>query len=547
MIVLEGQSVFQGIAFGTMKYYKKVKKENMVYQVSDTDEELKRFELAKQKAIGQLEELFQKALIEIGSEEARILQVQQMLLEDTEYLDYINDSIKLQKVNAEYAITCSCNYFMKIFSSMEDEYMQGRAADIKDISDRLLRSFGNGEEGVNLAEPVILASEELAPSETVQLDSSKILAIATRRGTVNSHTAILARTMNIPAIIGIGEELGKYDGRPVIVDGFTGKMYIEPEGAILEELLQKKIKDEEKRALLMELAGKENKTADGKHIDIFANIGEVLDAREALKNDAGGIGLMRSEFLYLNKDSFPTEEEQYSAYRTVLESMGGKKVIIRTLDIGADKQAEYFHLPKEENPALGYRAIRICLRQREIFRTQLRALYRASVYGNLAIMFPMIISVEEVHEIKKILAEIRRELDLERISYSRAIELGIMIETPAAAIISDLLAKEVDFFSIGTNDLTQYTTAIDRQNPILDSFHNPHHPAILRLIKMTVENAHRHGIWVGICGELAADLNLTETFLKLEVEELSVAPGMVLEVRKKVRETSVKDAVSLAI
>ncbi len=537
MIVLEGKSVYQGIAFGTMKYYQKAEIAGRVYRVSDEKKEQIRFEQARQKVIDQLEDLYRKALKEIGSDEAMILQVHQMLLQDTEYLNYINNMIAEQKFNAEYAVSCASDYFAEIFSCMEDEYLKERAADIKDVSERLLRTLSEEEIELKLTKPVIIAAEDLAPSETVQLDRSRLLSLITQKGSVNSHTAILARTMNIPAVIGIGEQLKpEYDGLQVIVDGFTGKVYVDPEEALLQEYMEKRRREEERRAALAELLGKENITRDGKQIDIFANIGAVQDVSEALKNDAGGVGLMRSEFLYLNKKDYPSEEEQLAVYREVLKGMEGRKVIIRTLDIGADKQVDYFNLPKEENPALGYRAIRICLTRREIFRTQLRALYRASVYGNLGIMFPMIISLEEIREIKQILSEVKQELSKEGKAYNDKIELGIMIETPAAAIISDLLAKEVDFFSIGTNDLTQYTTAIDRQNTMLDSFYDPHHPAVLRLIKMTVENAHRNCIWVGICGELAADITMTETFLALGVDELSVAPGRILELRKAVRE-----------
>lgn len=537
MIILEGKSVYKGISFGTLKYYKKAETTRRVYQVSDADEEQKRFEQARQKAIDQLEDLYRKAVKEIGSEEAMILQVHQMLLQDTEYTNYINNMIKEQKFNAEHAISSASDYFAEIFSGMEDEYLRERASDIKDISDRLIRTLGEEETGLMLTEPVIIAAEDLAPSETVQLDRSKILSILTQKGSVNSHTAILARTMNIPAVIGIGEQLKpEYDGLQVFVDGFNGKIYIDPDQELYQEFMQKKQMEDDRRAALTELLGKENVTKDGKNIDIYANIAEISDVREAMKNDAGGIGLMRSEFLYLNKKEYPSEEEQFLAYRDVLKGMEGRKVIIRTLDIGADKQVEYFQLPKEENPALGYRAIRICLTREEIFRTQLRALYRASIYGNLGIMFPMIISVEEVREIKQMISEVKQELSNEGTAFDDKVELGIMIETPAAAIISDLLAREVDFFSIGTNDLTQYTTAIDRQNPMLDSFYDPHHPAVLRLIKLTAENAHKNGIWVGICGELAADTTMTETFLELGIDELSVAPAMVLELRKRVRE-----------
>lgn len=537
MLVLEGKSVYQGIAIGRMKYYRKADMSGKVYQIADAEEELSRFETGRQKAMDQLDGLYRKALQEIGSGEAMILQAHQLLLQDAEYLKFIKNIITEQKYNTEYAVRSASDHFVELFSSMEDEYLKERAADIKDISERLIRTLNEDRTELTLTEPVIIAAEDLAPSETVQLDRSKILSLITQKGSVNSHSAILARTMNIPAIVGVGQQLKpELDGCQVIVDGFLGRIYVDPEEEMLYEYQEKKRVAEERRTALTELLGKENRTKDGKIIDIYANIGEPQDVREALKNDAGGVGLMRSEFLYLNKKNFPSEEEQLAAYKEVLEGMEGRKVIIRTLDIGADKQAEYFQLPKEENPALGYRAIRICLTRREVFRTQLRALYRASVYGHLGIMFPMIISVEEIREIKQILSEVKQELSLEGFAYSDKIELGIMIETPAAAVISDLLAKEVDFFSIGTNDLTQYTTAIDRQNPMLASFLDPHHPAVLRLIGLTVENAHNHGIRVGICGELAADPTMTKTFIELGVDELSVAPGMVLELRKTVRE-----------
>jgi len=423
---------------------------------------------------------------------------------------------------------------------MEDEYMVERATDVKDVSERVIRILSNHESRIEINEPVIIAADDLAPSETIQLDKSNILSFVTRKGSVNSHTAILARNMNIPAIIGVGDELkSEYHGKYTIVDGFTGTVYIEPSETIQEQMIEKKKKDEERKNLLQELKGKENITKDGQKINIYANIGDASDMGNVLKNDAGGIGLLRSEFIYLGKSTFPTEEEQFAIYKYVAESMAGKKVIIRTLDIGADKQVDYFNLPKEENPAMGYRAIRICLTQKDIFKTQLRALYRASAYGNISIMFPMIISVEEVIEIKEVVKEVKEELTNIGISFNQNLEIGIMIETPAAVMISDLLAKEVDFFSVGTNDLTQYTTAIDRQNPKLEKFYNPHHLAILRMIKIATDNAHKNGIWIGICGELGADLTLTETFLSMGIDELSVSPSLVLGLRKKVRETDV--------
>ncbi len=537
MIMLNGRGVCGGIAIGKLQFYKKESEIIKRYKVDSQASELERLEQAKKKAADQLQILYEKALSEVGESGAMIFEAHQMMLEDADYLDSIRNIIHTQNVNAEYAIGVTCDHFVQIFSSMEDDYMKERAADIRDISERLVKAFGSGDSGPVLSEPVILAAEDLAPSETVQMDKSKILSFVTRQGSVNSHTAILARTMNIPAMIGAGQELlEEYDGMLAVVDGYTGKIYIDPEESMLRELQEKKRKDEERRALLLELKGKDNVTRSGQRLEVYANIGSAEDIGEVLKNDAGGIGLLRSEFIYLNKDTFPTEEEQFGIYKYIAESMAGKKVIIRTLDIGADKQVDYFGLPKEENPAMGYRAIRICLTQKDIFKTQLRALYRASAYGNIAIMFPMIISVEEVREIKEMIAEIRTELDGLGIEYNRKLELGIMIETPAAVMISDLLAKEVDFFSIGTNDLTQYTTAVDRQNPKLEKFYHPHHPAILRMLQMTADHAHKNGIWVGICGELAADLTMTETFLRMGIDELSVAPGMVLEVRKTVRE-----------
>ncbi len=541
MIVLKGKSVFGGVAVGKLLYLKKETGKIKRYKIDNSESELERFEHARQKAIEQLEELYNKALAEDGETNAMIMQIHQMMLEDLDYLDSIKNIIITQSVNAEYAVGLTGDNFSQIFSTMEDEYMKERATDVKDISERIIRILNKEDNRVEVNEPVIIAAEDLAPSETIQLDKSKILSFVTRKGSTNSHTAILARNMNIPAVIGVGDELiEEYDGIDTIVDGFTGMVYIDPDDAIKEEMAYKKQKEEERKALLQEFKGKENITKDGQKINIFANIGDSSDIGVVLKNDAGGIGLLRSEFLYLEKNTFPTEEEQFAIYKYIAESMAGKKVIVRTLDIGADKQADYFNLPKEENPAMGYRAIRICLTQKDIFKTQLRALYRASAYGNIAIMFPMIISVEEVIEIKDIVKEVKEELNDMGIEFNHNLELGIMIETPAAVMISDLLAKEVDFFSIGTNDLTQYTTAIDRQNPKLEKFYNSHHLAILRMIQHTTDNAHRAGIWVGICGELAADLSLTETFLKMGIDELSVSPSLILELRRKVRETNVK-------
>ncbi len=537
MVVLEGKSVCKGIAIGELKFYQKAVKEVTRGIVDEPKLELERFETARVKSIGQLKELYEKALTEVGEESAMIFQVHQMMLEDTEYLNAVRNLICDQGVNAEYAVTATGDTFTLLFDSMEDEYMKERAADIKDISARMLRALCDEEELFAVTEPVILAAVDLAPSETIQMDKSKILSFVTQKGSVNSHTAILARTMNIPAIVGIGENLKEeYEGRTIIVDGFTGKLYIDPQENLLLEYRQKLKREEEQKALLLKLRGKENITKSGQRINVYANIGELGDLPEVIKNDAGGIGLLRSEFIYLNSDTYPTEEEQFIIYRQIAEGMNGKKVIIRTLDIGADKQASYFQLPKEENPAMGYRAIRICLTQKEIFKTQLRAIYRASAYGNISIMFPMIITLEEVRRIKEIIAEVKNELREQGILYKEVMELGIMVETPAAVMISDELAKEVDFFSIGTNDLTQYTTAVDRQNPKLEPFYHPHHPAVLRMIKITAENAHKNGIWVGICGELAADLSLTEEFTRMGIDELSVAPGMVLELRQKIRE-----------
>ena len=539
MIILTGKSVFGGVEIGKIAFYKRNKRQVKRWHVEDTEAELKRFENAKLTAIGQLQGLYEKAMRDVGEENAMIFEMHQMMLEDLDYIESITHIITGQEVNAEYAVSTTADNFAQMFSSMDDAYMQGRAADVKDISERVLNILsGAGQSGVDADVPVIVAADDLVPSETVQLDKKMVLGFATMYGSSNSHTAILARTMNIPAIIGLGEALRpEYDGAFAVIDGFDGKIYIDPDEITLETMKQKQEEDRAKKALLQELKGKENITLSGQKINLYANIGNSSDVGLVLQNDAGGIGLFRSEFLYLENDTFPTEEQQFAVYKLVAENMAGKKVIIRTLDIGADKQVGYFNLDKEENPALGYRAIRICLTQPHIFKTQLRALLRASAYGQIAIMFPMIISVDEVKQIKVILEEIKAELREAGIKFNEDIEIGIMIETPAAVMESRRLAKEVDFFSVGTNDLTQYTLAIDRQNPKLDVFYDAHHPAVLTMIKMAADNAHAEGKWIGICGELGADLELTETFLKMGIDELSVSPSMILPLRKKVRET----------
>lgn len=541
MNVIKGKSVFGGVALGKISVYKKNEEQIERRHVEDSDAEIKRFEEAKQTAITQLKELYDKALREVGEANAMIFEVHQMMIEDGDYNDSIINMIQTQKINSEYAVGVTADNFAQMFSSMDDDYMRERAADVKDISERIVRilsGHGNGQGGYN--EPVIILADDLAPSETVQLDKEKVLAFVTRQGSSNSHTAILARTMNIPALIGVDIEIdSKYDGVEAAVNGFTGEFFVEPDSETRTEI--EKIRDEElkKRELLQQMKGQSNETLDGQSINVYANIGNLEDVASVLQNDAHGIGLFRSEFLYLESKDYPTEEEQFQVYRKVVENMAGKKVIIRTLDIGADKQVDYFNMDKEENPALGYRAIRICLDRKEIFRTQLRALFRASAYGKLSIMFPMIISVNEIREIKEIVEEVKKELSEQGIAYSDDVEIGIMIETPASVIISDVLAKEVDFFSIGTNDLTQYTLAIDRQNPKLDNIYDPHHLAVLRMIKMVVDNAHANGIWAGICGELGADLALTEMFLAMGLDELSVSPSLVLGLRKKIRSTDV--------
>ena len=539
-MVLEGKSVFGGIAIGRLSIYNK--KENQVKRekITDVEAEITRFTDAKETAKEQLKGFYEKAVKEVGEVNAAIFEVHQMMLDDLDYVESITNMIRTQEVNAEFAVASTGDNFSKMFAAMDDDYMKERAADVKDISNRVISILQNAENGsVTGEEPVILLADDLAPSETVQLNKSKVLSFVTRHGSTNSHTAILARTMNIPALIGIdfSEDV---NGKMGIVDGYTGKLYIEPDEEAMKKYEAKKAEDENKKRLLLELKGKENVTLDGKKINLYANIGGVADVANALSNDAGGIGLFRSEFLYLESEDYPTEEAQFAAYKTVAENMAGKKVIIRTLDIGADKQVDYFHMEKEENPAMGYRAIRICLDRPEIFKTQLRAIYRASYYGTISIMFPMIISVKEVKRIKEIVAEVKAELTAEGIPFKDC-ELGIMIETPAADMISDLLAEEVDFFSIGTNDLTQYTLAIDRQNPKLDSFYDSHHEAILRMLQMVVDNGHKHGCWVGICGELGADTTLTSTFLKMGFDELSVSPAMILRVREEIRNTKVEE------
>lgn len=539
MITIQGKSVFGGVSIGKLMFYKRNEKVIKREHISDADAEWKRFEAAKGQAVDQLKELYEKALEDVGEANAMIFEIHQMMLEDLDYLESIENIIRSQEVNAEYAVATTADNFAQMFASMDDAYMQGRAADVKDVSERVLDILCGVSAGVKeMTEPCIIAADDLAPSETVQLDKSKVLGFATMYGSSNSHTAILARTMNIPAVIGLGETLSsQYDGKMAVIDGFTGILYVDPDEETLARMQEKRAKDLEQKELLNQLKGKENVTRSGQKINVYANIGNVSDLGAVLRNDAGGIGLFRSEFLYLENSTFPTEEQQFAVYKQVAESMAGKKVIIRTLDIGADKQVDYFNLDKEENPALGYRAIRICLTRPEIFKTQLRALYRAAVYGNLSIMFPMIISVSEVKKIKEIIAEVQAELKAEGIPYKEDVELGVMIETPAAVMVSRELAKEVDFFSVGTNDLTQYTLAIDRQNQKLDTFYDPHHPAVLAMIKMAADNAHAEGKWIGICGELGADLELTETFLKMGIDELSVSPSMILPVRKKVRET----------
>ena len=538
MITLEGKSVFGGVAIGKIQFYKRNEITIKRTRVEDVEAEVERFQNAKAKTLELLKGLYEKALEDVGEANAMIFEAHQLMLEDPDYVESIENIIRTQDVNAEYAIGATADNFAAIFEAMDDAYMQGRAADVRDVSERLLQALSSQNETVMVMdEPVIIAADDLVPSETVQLDKEKVLSFVTMYGSANSHTAILARTMNIPAVIGLGEALKEeYDGKVAIVDGVDGKVYIDPDEETMASMQKKQKKDQEQKELLNQLKGKENVTKSGQKVNVYANIGSLADVGGVLKNDAGGIGLFRSEFLYLESDTYPTEEQQFAVYKKVAETMAGKKVIIRTLDIGADKQVDYFKLDKEDNPALGYRAIRICLTRPEIFKTQLRALYRASAYGQISIMFPMIISVAEVKKIKEIVEEVKEELRTEGAAFREDVELGIMIETPAAVMVSRELAKEVDFFSVGTNDLTQYTLAIDRQNQKLEDFYDSHHPAVLAMIRMAAESAHAEGKWIGICGELGADVTLTETFMKIGIDELSVAPGMVLKVRQKIRE-----------
>jgi len=537
MVVCQGKSVLKGIAIGKIYLYEKQEYVLEQKQVADAEAEVARFEAAKETAIGQLDDLYEKALAEAGEEQAMIFDVHKMMLDDGDYLDAITGLIRSEKVNAEYAVHTTGEQFAAVFASMDDEYMKARSADVKDISGRVIRILaGIGDGSIASEEPVILLADDLTPSETVSLDKSKILAFVTRNGSANSHTAILARSMNIPALVQTDVELLKeYHGIDAVVDGLDGKLYLDPEESVLAELVQKKEACGRERAELEKLIGLDNVTRDGRKINVYANIGSPEDVDKVLLNDAGGIGLFRSEFLYLGREDYPSEEEQFEIYKEVLSRMEGKKVIIRTLDIGADKQVDYFKLPKEENPAMGYRAIRICLDRIDVFKTQLRAIYRASAYGTAAIMFPMIISVKEILRIKEIVEEVKAELTAAGIEIA-PVELGIMVETPAAVMISEELAKEVSFFSIGTNDLTQYTLAIDRQNQSLDTIYDSHHPAVLRMIQMTIENGHKGGAWVGICGELGADTTLTKTFVDMGIDELSVSPTYVLGLRKAIRE-----------
>lgn len=543
MQVYSGKSVFGGIAIGKISVYRKNEQQVKCVRTEDIKGELARYEAAKAAAIEQLQELYQKALKEVGEANAAIFEIHQMMLDDGDYNESVENIIETQKVNAEYAVAVTGDNFAQMFRAMDDDYMRERAADVKDISERVLSILNGGQkEKVVTDEPVIIVADDLAPSETVQLEKDMVLSFVTVHGSVNSHTAILARTMAIPALIGT-EELpldDTVDGKLAVVDGLNGKIYVEPDSQTLEAMKKRRQAELEKKELLQLLKGKENVTLDGKKIMLYANIGNIKDLATVIQNDAGGIGLFRSEFIYLEKDRYPTEEEQFSIYKTAVETMAGKRVIIRTLDIGADKQCEYFKMDKEENPALGYRAIRICLTRPEIFKTQLRALFRASAYGNLAIMYPMITSLWEVKRIKEIVEEVKAELTAEQLEFGNP-QQGIMIETPAAVMMSGELAKEVDFFSIGTNDLTQYTLAIDRQNPKLDKFYDAHHPAVLSMIRMTVENAHKAGIWAGICGELGADTSLTKEFLAMGVDELSVSPGSILPIRKIILETDTEN------
>ena len=540
MEVYQGKSVFGGIAIGRISVHKKDEQQVKRVRIEDSEQEILRYRQAKQTAMEQLQGLYQKALKEVGEANAAIFEIHQMMLEDDDYNESVENIIRMQQVNAEYAVASTGDNFAQMFSAMDDDYMRARSADVKDISERVLGVLGGRATGIAASgEPVIIVADDLAPSETVQLNKDLVLSFVTVHGSVNSHTAILARTMSIPTLIGTAIPLtDDIDGKVGIVDGKNGCIYVDPDEDTLGRMQQLKLEEQEKKELLQTLKGRENITIDGKKIMLYANIGNSKDLAAVLQNDAGGIGLFRSEFIYLERDAFPTEEEQFQIYRTVAETMAGKPVIIRTLDIGADKKCDYFEMEPEENPAMGCRAIRICLTRPEIFKTQLRALFRASAFGNISIMYPMIISVDELRKIKTIVAEIRQELTEQGVTFGEP-KQGIMIETPAAVMMSEELAKEVDFFSIGTNDLTQYTLAIDRQNPKLDAFYDPHHPAVLRMIQMVVENAHKAGIWAGICGELGADTTLTRRFLAMGVDELSMSPGSILPVRKIILETDV--------
>jgi len=533
MKIIKGKSICNRIVIGKIYYFEKQEVQVKREKIQDVEKEKTRFERAKSEAALQLQALFEKARSEVGEAEAAIFEVHMMMLDDQDYCDSIFNIIETQNINAEYAVAVTGENFSKMFAEMDDDYMKARSADVKDISERIIRILSGGNnEALGMAEPAIIAAEDLAPSETVQMDKAKLLGFVTRLGSMNSHTAILARTMNIPALIGV--EIDKeWHGKTAIIDGYAAEVVIDPDEQQLKDAREKMAADEKQEILLREFKGKETRTKSGKKINLYGNIGNVGDTAIALQNDAEGIGLFRSEFLYLEANNFPTEDEQFQAYKTVAENMAGKKIIIRTLDIGADKQVGYFNLGKEENPALGYRAIRICLREPEIFRTQLRAILRASAYGNISIMFPMIISLDELLLAKEMLTQSRNELEQENVPLGD-LEIGVMIETPASVIISDDLAKEVDFFSIGTNDLTQYTLAADRQNPMLDEMIDPHHPAIIKMIQMACESAHKHGIWIGICGELGADLELTEIFVRMGIDELSVSPSHILKIREKI-------------
>lgn len=542
MGTLTGKSVFGGIAIGRITVFAKDDQVVKRVKIENPEEEITRYHEATEVAKVQLQKLYDKALKEVGEDNAAIFEVHQMMLDDMDYVEAIEHTIASQEVNAEFAVATTGDNFSQMFAQMDDEYFKARATDVKDISNRVVAVLqGRNSDIEDSEEPSIIFADDLTPSETVQLDKSKVLAFVTRYGSTNSHTAILARTMNIPALISVDYD-DDIQGKMAVVDGYHGQVYIDPDEDVVQKFKAQQEADIKKKQLLQELKGKDNITKDGRRINLYANIGGVGDVAEVLKNDAGGIGLFRSEFLYLGREDFPSEEDQFQAYKTVASNMAGKKVIIRTLDIGADKKVDYFSLGEEENPALGYRAIRICLKQPDIFRTQLRAILRASHYGKISIMFPMIISVDEVKTIKKIVEEVKAELDSQGLPYDQEIELGIMIETPAAVMISDLLAPEVDFFSIGTNDLTQYTLAIDRQNPKLDDFYDSHHEAVLRMLQMVVDNGHKGGAWVGICGELGADMSLTETFLRMGFDELSVSPTFILPVRETIRNIDLSES-----